>query len=200
MDKPLHLPGVTKFHELFVRATPVKDLSVPSDTAYTWKIGSDWGKVTLSSRVRIESRKGLEFVDVVPTEQLTRAIESSMIMSAGYSFCINIIVQGTTALVLVKYDQILGSRHMSNIESRTIGLTEQEYDGVEALVLTYKDAGVRIHRGTRKELLIKWRKMDFGEQRDARANYDHYKEHGISLTGIVRRARDVGHIRNVIDS
>lgn len=198
MDKRLCLPEVTKFHELIQKMTPVEDLSPKPDYAYRWEVGD--GFATLSSRVKVDSPKGNEFFEMIPSRKMIQAIESSMLMSAGYSFYTDVIVRGSTSLVVVKYDQILGSRHIAVVESRTVGISESEYYGVEALVLDLKDRNIRVHRGTRQQMLTKWRSLSLPEQKKLRDNYSYYKSNGFSLSKMAHEAMNFDMIKRVIDS
>ncbi len=106
---------------LFEEMSVVEDLSgYKSKVVHRWPL--DTGYAELSSFCSVSGAKvDRTCLDVKPRKAVIYAIGESMIMSDGYTFHFEVVARGDgTALVLAKYDQIIGSRWLAIVHAETV--------------------------------------------------------------------------------
>jgi hypothetical protein len=106
---------------LFEVATEVEDLSRYKPTVvHKWPLDTGWAE--LSSFCTVGGAKvDRGCLDVRPRKAVVDAIGERVILSDGYTFHFEVVVRGDgTALVLVKYDRIIGSRWLAIIHAETV--------------------------------------------------------------------------------
>jgi hypothetical protein len=107
--------------DLFETSVQIEDLSgYKSTVVHKWPLDTGWAE--LSSFCTISGADVLRScLDVRPRKAVIDAIGERMIMSDGYSFHFEVVARGDgTALVLAKYNQIIGSRWLAIIHAETV--------------------------------------------------------------------------------
>lgn len=120
----LLFPHVRKLSELFVRVEPIEDLARFSSRAvHTWEVKDHWGRpagrALLSSFCSVSHPR--PSLNVTPKLEVIEKLGRNMLLVDGYVLNFEIVVRGDgTALVLCKYNRILGSRWLAIIPASEI--------------------------------------------------------------------------------
>lgn len=124
MMKNVLFPTVSDFNDLFKRARvitgPFRDYK--SQNVYTWKL-IEGGECYLSSYCSVSgTAHGYSPLDVIPHDSVIGAIGANMLLSKNYRINFEIVIRegGGGALVVARYDQILGDRWLAIIDEQTV--------------------------------------------------------------------------------
>ena len=128
--KELAFPEAKSLSDLF-ESTEVRKPSESSEKIKIWK-GEDphdpQAETYLTSYCQVRrANGGFDFLHVKPRERVVEYIDNNLIKVAYDSIHFEIVVYDDgTALVLVKYSQIIGSRWLAMVDASTVPLDTSE--------------------------------------------------------------------------
>lgn len=109
---------------LFEDMVEIEDLSeYKSKVVHRWTLNKGYAELSSFCTVSGAGALGahVRHLDVKPRKAVIDAIGERVILSDGYTFHFEVIVRGDgTALVIVKHDQIIGSRWLAIIHAETV--------------------------------------------------------------------------------
>lgn len=131
--KPVAMPAVRSFSELFESASPVGDLiGYRSRTVKEWRVDAAGrngtvrrgaGRATVSSFCPVTSVGSgrRSHLDVVPRPELIGFVGENMLLADGYSVSFEVTVyEDGTALVSARYNAISGCRWVAFVDADTV--------------------------------------------------------------------------------